>query len=173
MTSCSHRLKSTDGAGTKQTVTATDIVGNTATVESPAISIDRVSPTLQFGAATPAKNESGWNNTDVSIAFSAAAALSGVDPASQSSPLVLSAEGSAVSGNVVVKDKAGNTATLASPVFKIDKTKPTLNVRRPQPSAKRDGMESDERLGCIHAKRHVVRHRCHQPHPPSVIDGGG
>jgi hypothetical protein len=47
------------------------------------------------------------------------------------SPLVLSAEGDAVSGTVTVTDRAGNSATFPSPVVRIDETPPIVTVSVP------------------------------------------
>jgi uncharacterized repeat protein (TIGR01451 family) len=108
----------------------TDAAGNSATPASiSGINIDKTPPTLTFGAASPAANAAGWNNSDVTFTYSATDSLSGVDTKTPN-PLVLSAEGSAVTGTVTVTDKAGNTATFTSPVVKIDKTPPTISPSR-------------------------------------------
>jgi hypothetical protein len=50
-----------------------------------------------FGAANPAANAFGWNNSNMSIPFTVADSLSGVQITSPSaSPLVLTSEGTAV-----------------------------------------------------------------------------
>src|SRR5207244_4733544 len=126
----------TEGSSITGSVTVTDIAGNTATFTSPVARIDKTSPTLTFAAANPAPNAAGWNNTNVSFAFTTADTLSGVASTSVPTPLVLSAEGSAVTGSVLVTDVAGNTATFPSPVVKIDKTPPAAQAAAsPQPNA--------------------------------------
>lgn len=117
-----------DGAGLTQTVTVTDMAGNSATFTSPAVNRDTVPPTLLWGTASAAPNAAGWNNTDVSVPFTAADDRSGVADTSVPSPLVLSTEGMSVSGDVTVTDLAGNTASFTSPSYKIDKTPPTLTL---------------------------------------------
>ena len=73
-------------------------------------------------------NASGWNNTDVTVSFSCADALSGVDGCS--TPLTLATEGLAqvVSGSV--SDLAGNTAST-SVSLNIDKTAPQVGITEP------------------------------------------
>jgi hypothetical protein len=46
------------------------------------------------------------------------------------SPLVLSTEGSNVTGIATVTDVAGNSATFTSAAFKIDKTAPTVTINQ-------------------------------------------
>ena len=118
------------------TRTATDKAGNTASVTC-TVRIDGGAPSIAFGARTPAANAAGWNNTNVSIAFTATDAVSGVDKVvvpppgtatisggSAAGSVVLTTEGAAVTASVSATDKAGNTATAASPPVKIDKTPP-------------------------------------------------
>ncbi len=115
-----------EGAGQSRTGTATDIAGNTASATIDSINIDKTPPVVTFGAATPSANPYGWNNTNVSLPFTTSDNLSGVASANPAvSPLVLSTEGAAVSGTVTVTDVAGNTAIVASPTVKIDKTPPS------------------------------------------------
>ncbi len=92
------------------------------------IQVDTLAPTLNWGTATPAPNANGWNNTNVLVPYTAADALSGVNTSLPSSPLVLTAEGSNVTGTVTVTDVAGNSATFTSSAFKIDKTPPAVTV---------------------------------------------
>jgi hypothetical protein len=119
---------SAEGQNQSATATFSDLAGNTATSNALGINIDLTAPTLQFGAPSPAPNGAGWNNSNVSIAFTASDALSGVSSTSTSSPLVLSAEGTNVTGTVTVTDVAGNSASFVSPAAKIDKTKPVASA---------------------------------------------
>jgi hypothetical protein len=114
----------TEGADQEAPGTGVDNLGNSDSIVH-LLSIDRTAPTLSFLAASPAANAAGWNNGDVSIPFTTDDNLSGVSPTVAPSPLVLSAEGSAVTGDVDVTDVAGNLATFTSPSVNIDKTLPT------------------------------------------------
>jgi hypothetical protein len=128
-----------EGAGQSVTGTATDLAGNSASTTVDGINIDKTPPTCSFGSPSPAPGSGGWNNTDVSFPFTAGDALSGVDTTSPVSPLVLTAEGSSVTGTVTVTDKAGNSATFTSPACKIDKTPPTLIWGAPSPAPNGNG----------------------------------
>ena len=120
-----------EGSDVTGMVTVTDLAGNIATFTSAAFKIDKTAPTLSWGTATPLANSAGWNNSDVSVPYTVVDGLSGVDTSLPLSPLVLSAEGSAVTGTVTVTDLAGNTAPFMSQSFKIDKTAPAANVFNP------------------------------------------
>ena len=121
-----------EGANQTGSYSFTDLAGNTTTVVIEHINIDKTAPTLGFGAATPAPNEAGWNNTAVTLPFTASDALSGVATTTPgSSPLVLTVEGSAVVGEVTVSDNAGNSAASTSPAFKIDWTAPAIGILSP------------------------------------------
>src|SRR5205807_870457 len=92
---------------TTVTFYATDNAGNVEGTKTLTVKIDKTAPTLTFGPATPAPNAAGWNNTNVSVPFTAADALSGVASTTPAtSPLVLTAEGAAVTGTVTVTDVA-------------------------------------------------------------------
>ncbi|TAK07109.1 MAG: hypothetical protein EPO39_07310 [Candidatus Manganitrophaceae bacterium] len=116
-----------EGAGQSVGTTCTDAAGNSAQ-GSRTIHIDKTAPTALFGAASPAPNGAGWNNTNVSVPFTASDTLSGVAEVNPATPLTLSSEGAAVTGSVTVTDSAGNSATFASPAFKIDKTPPAVTA---------------------------------------------
>jgi alpha-tubulin suppressor-like RCC1 family protein len=95
---------------------------------------DTTPPTLLFGTPTPSapNGANGWYVTDVSIPWTGADAYSALDAArNPTSPLVLSAEGIAVSGSVTLCDIAGNCATFTSSSFKIDKTAPSIAITAP------------------------------------------
>jgi hypothetical protein len=123
-----------EGTGQSVTGTATDLAGNSASATVGDINIDRTSPSLDFGAASPAPGPGGWNNTDVSFPFTTSDNLSGVDTPSPPSPLVVSSEGTGVTGMVTVTDKAGNSATFTSRGVNIDKTPPSVSFGSPSPA---------------------------------------
>ena len=81
---------STEGTDQSVSGTATDLAGNTASA-SLNLNIDKTAPSITE-SALPAANASGWNNTDVTVSFSCADALSGVD--SCIDPVTLITEGS-------------------------------------------------------------------------------
>lgn len=115
-----------DGSGQSGSGTCTDKAGN---VSAPAtitgINIGKTPPTVTFGAPNPAPNPAGWNNTNVTMPFTASGNPSGVASTNPTtSPLLFSTDGAAVMGTVTVTDKAGNSATVTSPAVKIDKTPP-------------------------------------------------
>jgi hypothetical protein len=96
----------------------------------PNIIVDSVPPTLTFANASPAPNQYGWNNTNVTFATTTGDNLSGVHTVAPN-PLVLSTEGKNVSGQVMVTDYANNSATFTAPTtgmpaVNIDKTPPVI-----------------------------------------------
>ncbi len=116
----------TEGAAETGSVTVMDRAGNNSTFKTSAVKIDKTPPTINFGAPTPIANPAGWNNTSVSVPFTATDGLSGVGSTSPPSPLSLTTEGTSVTESVTVTDIAGNSATLTSPPVKIDRTAPTV-----------------------------------------------
>jgi hypothetical protein len=118
-------LVSTEGANQSVNTTCTDAAGNSATA-SRVVNIDKTPPTVTFGPLTPAPNAAGWNNTDVTITFTAADGLSGVSgtvPAA--SPLLFNTDGTGMTQNVTATDLAGNSATVVSPAVNRDTVVPT------------------------------------------------
>jgi len=111
---------------TTLTYFAADNAGNAETPTALTVRIDRHPPRLVFGALTPAPTSAGWNNTDVSIAFTVDDELSGVAATSTASPLLLSIEGGAVTGTITALDRADNGAAFTSPPARIDKTPPAV-----------------------------------------------
>jgi sugar lactone lactonase YvrE len=89
--------------------------------------LDNTPPALTFGTPVPAPNASGWYNTSVTIPFNASDTGAGVASTNPAGPLVLSGQGSAVSGTVTATDRAGNSANFTSPVVKIDMTAPVIS----------------------------------------------
>lgn len=111
-------------------------VDNANNVETPhnsqEIQIDKSKPTLTWGLRTPAANSYGWNNETVTIAFTTADIVSGVDSVSPESPLSFSTEGENQTQTVTVTDIAGNCDTFTSQeVINIDLTKPVVTITLP------------------------------------------
>ena len=128
-TGCGSTSLTSDSAGATFTCTATSAGGTASSTVT--IKRDATAPRLTFAAASPSPNAAGWNNTSVSLAFAAADNLSGLATTSVQSPLLLAAEGTAVSGSVTITDAAGNVATFASPPVMIDKTPPAVTITTP------------------------------------------
>ena len=99
-----------------------DGADNVEATRSVTVRIDRSAPTITH-SLSPAPNTAGWNNTDVSVAFSCGDALSGI--ASCTALQVLTGEGASqhVAGHAA--DNAGNTADDDVTVS-IDKTAPSV-----------------------------------------------
>jgi hypothetical protein len=116
------------GEGKAQTAkgTATDTAGNTADGSVGPINVDESAPTLS-GAATAAPNAAGWYNGDVTIKWTAADALSGIDGAAPADSII-SSEGSELTAGASVTDLAGNETSAKSASVKIDRTAPSTTV---------------------------------------------
>ncbi|HEV7606282.1 MAG TPA: PxKF domain-containing protein [Steroidobacteraceae bacterium] len=124
-TGCSASSVTADSAGVTFTCTANS-AGGTAS-SSVTIKRDTAAPTLTFGAASPAADANGWRGAPVSVPFDASDALSGVYSTSSASPLSISEAGSGVTGQVVVTDAAGNSATFTTAGFNIDASPPSIS----------------------------------------------
>jgi hypothetical protein len=112
-----------------------DRAGNQEADKSLTISIDKTPPTIT-GSRSPAANGAGWNNADVTVRFTCADALSGVDTCTQDQLVSTEGANQSVTGTAV--DKAGNSATAAISSINIDKTPPTTSVN-PNPVANAQG----------------------------------
>jgi hypothetical protein len=110
-----------------------DHAGNVEGVRHHTVKFDKVPPTIT-GTATPAANDHGWNNTDVTVEFQCADDFSATP--SCSDPVTLENEGAdqSVPGETV--DEAGNRASITVGPINIDKTAPTLvGATTTQPNA--------------------------------------
>jgi NHL repeat len=129
-TGCIDSTVTTDTAGTTYSCTVASGAGTTSS--SVTVKRDATPPVLSFGTPSPAPNSSGWNKTNVSIPFTRSDALSGLASTSTASPLVLNSEGVNLTGQVVVTDLAGNSATFTSVARNIDKTAPVAEMNTPE-----------------------------------------
>jgi len=130
--SCSSPTTLTaEGAGQSASGTATDLAGNSASTTVGGINIDKTAPTIT-GSRAPLANANGWNNTNVTVSFSCADSLSGVD--SCSSPTTLTGEGANQSVTGTVTDKAGNSASATVGSISIDKTVPVTTATQTPPA---------------------------------------
>ncbi|WP_270888869.1 OmpL47-type beta-barrel domain-containing protein [Pedococcus sp. 5OH_020] len=117
------------GEGKAQSVTgtATDTAGNSKNATVGPINIDKTAPTLS-GAATADPNGAGWYNDDVTVKWSAADALSGLDGGAAPADSTIGGEGTALTAGTSVRDLAGNVTSAKSAPVKIDRTAPTTTV---------------------------------------------
>ncbi|MBI3609850.1 MAG: FG-GAP repeat protein [Nitrospirae bacterium] len=122
-------IVSTEGANQSVGTTCTDAAGNSATATHP-VNIDKTPSTVTFGSITPAPNAAGWNNTNVTIAFTAADSLSGgVTTVPAASPLLFNTDGTGMTKSVTATDLAGNnSAPFTSPVVNRDTSVPSGSV---------------------------------------------
>jgi len=127
MSGCEQVTLSSDTAGTSFPCTASTAGGTTS--KSVTIKRDATPPAITV-LRTPPPNANGWNNTDVTVSFTASA-LSGI--ALVSSPVTLTSEGA----NQVVTGMATSLAGLSASVtvtVNIDKTPPTIAGSRTPPA---------------------------------------
>src|SRR2546427_300615 len=110
------------------TLAGVDNAGNSASTTVSGINIDKTAPTIS-GAATSSPSAAGWSKNDVTVRFSCADTLSGIQ--SCAADATLSAEGTGQSASGAATDKAGNSASTTVSGIKIDKTAPTLTLPSP------------------------------------------
>jgi sugar lactone lactonase YvrE len=121
---CSAVSVTADTAGVTFTCSATSD-GGTAS-RSVTIKRDTVAPTLEFDAASPAADASGYHSSDVTFPYTVADALSGVYSTSTGNPVVITGEGLHLTAQVVVTDQAGNSATFTTPEVFIERSPPII-----------------------------------------------
>ena len=114
--------KNTEGEGQQVVGTATDNAGNSST-DTAVVSIDKTAPTIS-GAPDRAANGNGWYNADVTVGFTCADALSGIDTCSPAQTL---GEGANQSASGTATDAAGNSASASVSGISVDKTAPILS----------------------------------------------
>ena len=111
-----------EGANQTATGTATDAAGNSASVTTPTVNVDKTAPTITgMVASTP--NSNGWFSKDVTVEWTCDDNLSGV--VACPADTVVSGEGSDRSASASVTDKAGHTASATVDGIRIDRTAPT------------------------------------------------
>lgn len=109
---------------------STDNAGNIEPLKTLKVKIDKTPPTIT--ATTSAQpNANGWNNTDVTVSFTATDTLSGVDVGSLTSPQLISSENKDQHIGGQAFDLAGNQASTYV-TLNIDKTKPVVSITSPQ-----------------------------------------
>jgi hypothetical protein len=122
---------SDEGAGQSVTGHAMDLAGNTASATLGDINIDLTQPTLT-GQATRRPNDHGWYNDAVTVAWTAADELSGLDGDAPAES-VIDGEGDNLTATASVEDKAGNVRSTVVDGIRIDRTKPETTASKPEP----------------------------------------
>lgn len=118
----SPQTVSTEGANQPVSGTATDAAGNTATTTA-SVSLDKTNPTITY-SLSPAPNQYGWHNSDVTVTFNCSDSLSGIDTCP--APFTITQEGGGQIFEGTATDKAGNSASAAFMV-NIDKGTPAVS----------------------------------------------
>jgi fibronectin type 3 domain-containing protein len=120
---CTQPIAVHEGANQVVSGTVTDQAGNTASVTTAPLSVDKTAPAISYSLSQTPTNDA-WNNTSATVTFSCSDGLSGVQ--SCSAPVTFTSQGGdqEVTGTAV--DKAGNT-TVVTVVVSIDTTDPTVS----------------------------------------------
>lgn len=118
----------TNEAITKVYYRSTDNTGNVEVTKSLEIEIDKTPPAIVF-QLSPQPNSFGWNNTDVTVSFTATDNLSGVAFVTQPQIITTEGENQRLGGQAV--DLAGNQSAT-SITLNIDKTQPEVLINVPQ-----------------------------------------
>jgi len=106
----------------------TDNAGNmSAAVSASGINIDTTPPVVS-GSAAPSPNANGWNNTLVTVTFTAIDTLSGVAANGCQAPVVLSTNGAGQSVTGSCTDKAGNSGSATVSGINIDTLAPVATA---------------------------------------------
>jgi hypothetical protein len=103
---------------------AVDVAGNQEGLREIKVRVDTVDPSLSLGPASPAPNGAGWNNSVVTIPWTASDATSGIASPGTSGKLTFDQEGADQTKSITVKDKAGRSTTKTSAKINLDVTKP-------------------------------------------------
>lgn len=116
---------SSEGGGQSASASCEDRAGNQATLAVDGINIDRTPPVID-GRQTPQANALGWNNSDVSVAFTCSDALAGVDGGTVSPQIMMTLEAANQAAAGSCRDRAGNDASTTVSGINIDKTAPVI-----------------------------------------------
>ncbi|MCC7078767.1 MAG: hypothetical protein IT198_16745, partial [Acidimicrobiia bacterium] len=121
-----------DGAAVTSTgATVFDAAGNESDVSNLiTVAIDQTDPPTE-ASASPVPNEAGWNNTAVSVTFSATDETSGVGACD--SAVTLSMDGAGQSATGSCSDQAGNSQSASAVNINIDGTAPEVTVAASRP----------------------------------------
>lgn len=108
---------------------AVDKAGNTEPTVTRQFKIDKTAPTITGAATTPA-NAAGWYRQNVTVAFTASDAVSGLASVTPNQVVAAQGAGQSVVGTAV--DQAGNTAGFTVGGINIDKTAPVVQITSPK-----------------------------------------
>lgn len=113
----------------------TDKAGNvSAPVKASGIRIDKTPPTVT-GVRSPAANGAGWNNTAVTVLFSATDNNSGTDAASCGAPVTVSNDGFGQTATGYCEDRAGNKGSATVSGISLDTVAPhAIAIPSPAPN---------------------------------------
>src|SRR5205823_7815717 len=134
--------KSSDGAGQTANGTCADKAGNTKSASLGGINIDTVAPSITFASRLPAANSDGWNNSDVTVKWDCADALSG--PASAQVSDTKSSDGAGQTANGTCADKAGNTKSASLGGINIDSVSESITFVSRLQAANSDGWNNSD-----------------------------
>jgi hypothetical protein len=129
---CARDQLLSEGADQSATGTSYDTAGNSQTATMPGINIDKTPPSLS-GVATTAPNSNGWYPGDVTVHWSCADALSGIDGSCPADSIV-AGEGDNRSATATVSDRAGNQTTRTVSGLQIDRSAPVTAASAPDPT---------------------------------------
>ena len=124
---------------TTVTCTATDAAGNSGSA-SFSVTVQDTTPPVISASQFPLANANGWNNSDVSVSFSATDAVS--TPVCTVNSLTLTTDGAGQVLNTTCTDAAGNSAS-ASHTVNLDKTAPVVSGSR-TPAANANGWNNTD-----------------------------
>ena len=131
---------STEGQNQSVSGQCQDKAGNTSSVSYFGINVDKTVPGIST-SRTPAANEYGWNNSDVTVLFSCTDDLSGVTSPGTSQTFD---EGVNQSASSQCTDKAGNTSDVATVEnINIDKKAPSISSSQ-SPTANEYGWNNSD-----------------------------
>jgi hypothetical protein len=126
---------SSEGSNQSATGTCVDQAGRTASATVSGISIDKTAPGILIGRS-PSANSAGWNDGDVTVAWTGSDGLPGLVDAGGSTVI---GEGEDQSASATCTDKAGNTASDSVGNIDVDETDPGISYLGQSPDANAAG----------------------------------